>query len=507
MTDHFYCHFENRYRGSRDLIKSRLRVYLPFVSPLLKGSKAATRRALDLGCGRGEWLELLRDEEFAAHGVDLDEVMLEACNQVGLTAEQGDALEYLHSLKAKSYAVVSGFHVAEHLPFNQLQELVKQALRVLKPGGILILETPNPENLVVGTNNFYLDPTHQRPLPPLLLSFVAEHTGFKRVKILRLQEDKEKLKTNELSLVDVLYGVSPDYAMVAQKDAPKEILNKLDAPFKKTYGIDLDQMAERYDQQIEDKMTNLKIDRNEEYLQLTNELATVHEQYAVAKALQEQLTQREKELQLERDTQHERNNQLLIELAVVKQQLDELQRHSDDLRGTLELHGQQHKNQVASMQAELDEKDKQLASKEELLVDLKEEPIAVRKQLDKLQLYSDTLQNELELHIQQHDEQVGTLQGELDGRNKQLTVKEKMLAGLTEELTVAKQQLDEIHQSNHYWWSEADRLNKELQTIYNSKSWRITWPLRKLMLFAKWLVRLPLRFAEIVYSFRIYGES
>ena len=215
MSDGFYRAFEERYRGSRELIKGRLVAYRPFVEPLLEVYPSAT--ALDLGCGRGEWLELLVESGFKPIGVDLDKGMLEACLERGLPVEQGDALAYLSALPDESQAVVSAFHVVEHITFDQLGTLVAETLRVLMPGGLLIMETPNPENIVVATRNFYLDPTHQRPIPPMLLAFVAEYAGFARVKTLRLQESKELVNKGDVSLQDVFAGVSPDYAVVAQK--------------------------------------------------------------------------------------------------------------------------------------------------------------------------------------------------------------------------------------------------------------------------------------------------
>lgn len=169
MNDGFYHAFEERFRGSRDLIKSRLRVYLPFVEPLRGLNKDA--KAVDLGCGRGEWLELLQELKFDAQGVDLDDGMLKICREVGLKVQTIDAIAFLKKLPDASHVVISGFHIVEHIQFIDLQVLVQEALRVLMPGGILILETPNPENIIVGTSSFYLDPTHQRPIPPQLLSF------------------------------------------------------------------------------------------------------------------------------------------------------------------------------------------------------------------------------------------------------------------------------------------------------------------------------------------------
>ncbi len=245
MSPEFYLAFEDRFRGSRDLIKSRLRFYLPFIEPLkaLHGTISLT----DLGCGRGEWLELMRAAGYQARGVDLNDSLLQVCLALGLDVQACDAIECLKQLPADSQGVVSGFHIAEHLPFGQLQTLIHEALRVLKPAGLLILETPNPENLAVGTSAFYLDPTHNKPLPPALLSFAAEFVGFHRVKTVRLQEDRQLSTRLELSLTDVLGGVSPDYAIIAQKGGSPSQLAAWNEIFDVEYGCTLDTLAARYD--------------------------------------------------------------------------------------------------------------------------------------------------------------------------------------------------------------------------------------------------------------------
>lgn len=261
MTDNFYRAFEEKFRGPRDLIKSRLQVYMPFVQPLIGFFPSA--QVTDLGCGRGEWLELLAEVGYDAQGVDLDDAMLSACRERGLRVQTGDALAFLRGLSDASQSVVSGFHIAEHLPFDALQELVKEALRVLVPGGLLILETPNPENLVVGTSAFYLDPTHQRPIPPQLLGFLPEYAGFKRSKIIRLQESPELAKAAEITLLGVLNGASPDYAVIAQKEAPEEIFAALQAAFDAEYGLTLETLANRYQQQAEARATQTEARVNE----------------------------------------------------------------------------------------------------------------------------------------------------------------------------------------------------------------------------------------------------
>ena len=198
MSDNFYREFENHHRGSRDLIKSRLNIYFPFVKPLLEFYQEAA--AIDIGCGRGEWLELLTEWGFQPLGIDQDAGMLTACHELGLKVELGDAFAYLRTLPTESQAIISAFHVVEHISFERLRELVGEAIRVLKPGGLLILETPNPENLMVATRNFYLDPTHRKPIPSQLLIFVADFTGFFRVKALGLQESKNLINKSKVAL-------------------------------------------------------------------------------------------------------------------------------------------------------------------------------------------------------------------------------------------------------------------------------------------------------------------
>ena len=278
----FYRAFEERYRGSRETIKERVKAYLPFVTPLLALYRPTT--AVDLGCGRGEWLELLQEEGFAPQGVDLDAHMLRACAERGLPAQQGEAVGYLKSLANASQCIVSGFHIAEHIPFADLQTLVIEARRVLKPGGLLILETPNPENLVVGTSSFYLDPTHLRPLPPLLLSFLPDQYGYARAKILRLQASFDLESDNEIQLIEVIEGVSRDYAVVAQKEAPPATLALFDAAFDTPYGVEQYSLASRYDKRIFERMEALdrRMANTEEQTSAMNDalscIAGLHEQ-------------------------------------------------------------------------------------------------------------------------------------------------------------------------------------------------------------------------------------
>lgn len=248
MSDNgFYRAFEDKHRGSREIIKKRLAVYLPFIIPLHQASDTIYP-CIDLGCGRGEWLELLKENGFQANGVDTDEGMLAASIERSLNVSNQDALSVLRNAADNSQLVISGFHIAEHLEFEYLLSIVKEAMRVLIPGGLLILETPNPENLLVGAANFYIDPTHQRPIPPLLLEFIAEYVGFSRTKTLFLQESAELKNKQNIQLIDVLASTSPDYAIIAQKSADKFIYSRLDHVFSKEYGLTITALAQRFEE-------------------------------------------------------------------------------------------------------------------------------------------------------------------------------------------------------------------------------------------------------------------
>lgn len=174
--DDLYAAFEDEFRGPQAEIRERLRPYLKFVADIGAGSASAP--VLDLGCGRGEWLGMLRDEGLQASGVDLNGLFVEECEQKGLQVEYTDALTKLRSLPNASLGMVTLFHLAEHLSFRTLVDLFDEVHRVLLPGGGLIVETPNPENAMVAQWAFYMDPTHRNPLPPQMLRWMVQARGF-----------------------------------------------------------------------------------------------------------------------------------------------------------------------------------------------------------------------------------------------------------------------------------------------------------------------------------------
>ena len=219
LPDALYAGFEDRFRGTREDIRQRVSVYLPLVRDCGAGGDDAP--VLDIGCGRGEWLEVLAAAELVARGVDLNPLMIAECRARGLDVVQGDGLAHLRQLQSGALGALSAIHVIEHIGFNDLLALLDEARRVLRPGGLLVLETPNPENLVVGACSFYYDPTHRQPLPPEPMRHVAAARGFTKVEILRLHPatPPERTRTGSdawsAGIDALLYGPQ-DYAIVAR---------------------------------------------------------------------------------------------------------------------------------------------------------------------------------------------------------------------------------------------------------------------------------------------------
>ena len=213
-----YVTFEDRYRGTREDIMQRQSFYLPYVREAAEASGGAP--FLDIGCGRGEFLELLRANGLTARGLDLNAVMVAECRQRGLEATEGSALDFLRELPSDSLGGVTGFHIIEHVPFGVVIELFDEVLRVLAPGGMVIFETPNPANLLVAAERFYMDPTHRNPLPSEMVSFMAEARGFVRVNVLPLHPVSAQRRSYDdpmLALLqDKLYGPQ-DYGLIAWK--------------------------------------------------------------------------------------------------------------------------------------------------------------------------------------------------------------------------------------------------------------------------------------------------
>jgi O-antigen chain-terminating methyltransferase len=219
-----YLAFEARFRGSEETIRERQRTYLDVLGD--------RRRVVDLGCGRGELVALLRESGVDAYGVEIEPDFVALLEERGVPAVAADAVAHLQGLAPGEVDAVILSHVVEHLPPGVLRGIIDTALEILPDGGLLVMETPNPESVVAGSVNFHRDPTHLRPVHPDTLAFMCESAGFADVSIRRLSPvpagDRlpspapgagplaEHVDRVVGRLNDLLYGFQ-DYAVLARR--------------------------------------------------------------------------------------------------------------------------------------------------------------------------------------------------------------------------------------------------------------------------------------------------
>lgn len=170
-----YLGFENKYRGSTELISKRNEAYVDLFS--------GRRKVLDLGCGRGEMLELLSNCGVDALGVDMNEELVQQCRDKGLNVVVGDLIEFLEHCEAASLDGIFVGQVLEHLTNQQMEQLLRASEKKLIPGGLLVLESPNPRTLSVFAQAYFLDPTHRHLKHPFTVKYLLEEYGFGDVRI------------------------------------------------------------------------------------------------------------------------------------------------------------------------------------------------------------------------------------------------------------------------------------------------------------------------------------
>jgi O-antigen chain-terminating methyltransferase len=209
-------YFQARFGGDEPVIRRQSEAF----ADLFAGRK----RVVDLGCGRGIFLGLMRDKGVGAYGVDLDPRMVSQCGERGLECVLGDALGHLRSLPDGAIDGLYARHIAEHLLPGELVSLLTEAHRVLTPGAPVVFVTPNVANLSVGAHSFWLDPSHVRPIPPELFRFYLEVVGFEAVDVRTFEPSETRLsekvadatvRENVKLLNETLFG-DRDYAVVGR---------------------------------------------------------------------------------------------------------------------------------------------------------------------------------------------------------------------------------------------------------------------------------------------------
>jgi O-antigen chain-terminating methyltransferase len=206
-----YGRFAERFRGTEEYVKAGQQFYLPHF--------AACRNVLDIGCGRGEFLEMMQAAGIPAKGIDLSEESVATCRHKSLDAEVADLFVYLENLPEASLDGIFCSQVVEHLPPERLPEMIRLCASRLQRSGAIAIETPNPECLAIFATHFYLDPTHQRPVPHPLLAFYLEEFGVGNIEVRKLSPAAESMPS-VMSLPEdfreAFFG-GLDYAILGKK--------------------------------------------------------------------------------------------------------------------------------------------------------------------------------------------------------------------------------------------------------------------------------------------------
>ena len=206
-----YGRFAERFRGTEEYVKAGQQIYLPHFR--------ACRNVLDIGCGRGEFLEMMQAAGIPAKGIDLDPESVATCRHKALDAEVADLFVYLENLPEASLDGIFCSQVVEHLPPQRLPEMIRLCASRLQRNGAVAIETPNPECLAIFATHFYLDPTHQRPVPHPLLAFYLEEFGVGNIEVRKLSpaaESMPSLKSLPEDFREAFFG-GLDYAILGKK--------------------------------------------------------------------------------------------------------------------------------------------------------------------------------------------------------------------------------------------------------------------------------------------------
>ena len=211
FTGFDYSRFADRFRGSEEYVRSNQHFYLPYFR--------GVGRVLDIGCGRGEFLETLRDNGILGRGIELSDECVGYCLAKGLDAEKADLFTYLANLPEASEDAIFSSQVIEHIDPARLPEMIRLCASRLRKGGVLAIETPNPECLAIFATHFFLDPTHQRPVPSSLLAFYLEEAGLGRIDVHRLSpavDSFPEIRSLPPDFAERFFG-GLDYAIIARK--------------------------------------------------------------------------------------------------------------------------------------------------------------------------------------------------------------------------------------------------------------------------------------------------
>jgi O-antigen chain-terminating methyltransferase len=203
-----------KFRGDYQEIIERLQVYTPYLEKI---GSSENEPIVDVGFGRGEFLELAKQRGLHMVGIDTNQSSVADGISNGFTVENLDAIDYFKRKVTGSIAAVCMIHIVEHIEYKNLLLLLKEIFRCLKNGGLIIVETPNPDNLIVSSAQFYLDPTHLNPIPEALMSYMLSYVGFEVDKIGLSTRNSDFTNRVADKQLNYMLTCTQDYALIGRK--------------------------------------------------------------------------------------------------------------------------------------------------------------------------------------------------------------------------------------------------------------------------------------------------
>jgi len=351
-----YIEFENQFRGSRESVLDRLDQYRGVLTYIKEEYPRA--KALDLGCGRGEWLQKCQQYELSAQGIDASSSMIKYCKKEGLNACKGNIFKIMPHLKSNCYSLITAFHIIEHLENDKITKLLIESERLLKKNGIIIIEMPSIDNIYVSTDSFYLDETHINKIHPKLLIYKLGLHGFKSTELNYINGEPEEKQNHFLR--KLFYNVGQDVSIIACK---KTTLPKL----RGEKGI-----TDSIIKYPEKREIISEIDLNlEKSIKLLNQ---------VSRQIEEESTKREMQLLIQADQLQAKINQQTDQLqAKINQQADQLQgkinQQADQLQAKINQQADQLQAKINQQADQLQAKITELTIKIELTENMLREQI------------------------------------------------------------------------------------------------------------------------------------
>ena len=278
--EELYLSFENKFRGTREQIINLLSNYDGSLNYCFNNFN--NPKILDIGCGRGEWLQKLKELGLDAIGIENNRKMVEFCRELELNVLEGDAISLMNTFDDESFTIISIFHVVEHLNSDYLDELLTECKRLMCPEGLLIIETPSIDNLIVSSNHFYLDNTHITHINSSQIIFRLENLGFKSSRPYFINSGPLS-NAHNMNLTRVLNGISQDLCIISSlSDFLNHDLNESKLIIEDSLDIGLTTLnaASEFDHELNILRSNV-FDQNKEILELKKNLLDLQRNFQV----------------------------------------------------------------------------------------------------------------------------------------------------------------------------------------------------------------------------------